>query len=144
MAEAQPCRAGEVVDVFKIAKQVSSAPGVQRAGQVAVAGVAVAHQHAGVAGQHPAGAGVLRGPPGHVQVSEVAGAGHVHVRQALRGPGGGLVGVQRRGGAQQRRDVVHERRQRGGGAAADRGHPPGGDLYPAIWRSSSAARNTGT
>ena len=120
----------EVADVFKIAKQVSSAPGVQCAGQVGVAGVPVAHQYPGAAGQDPAGAGVAGGPPGHVQVSEVTGAGHAGVRQALRGPGGGLISVQRRGGAQQRRGVLHERRQRGGCAAADRGHPPGRDLDP--------------
>jgi len=41
---------------------MDSAPGVQRAGQVRIAGVAVADQDAVVAGQHAAGVDRVRGP----------------------------------------------------------------------------------
>jgi hypothetical protein len=72
---------------------MGAAPGVQGVGEVGVAGVAVAHDGAGVAGQDRAvvdvglraAAGVHRGQP--------LGRGDVHVAQVLVGAGGGLVDV---------------------------------------------------
>src|ERR1019366_4709337 len=67
----------ELVEVLQVAQQVSSAPGVQRAGQVRIADVAVADDDAVVAGQHAAGVDRVRGTVSGVQAGEVAGAGQV-------------------------------------------------------------------
>jgi hypothetical protein len=45
----------EVMQALEIPERVNPAPGVQGAGQVAIAGVAVADDHALIAGQHTAG-----------------------------------------------------------------------------------------
>ena len=50
----------EVVQAFEIAQQMDPAPGVQGIGEVPVAGVSVADDDAGVAGQHCAGVDRLR------------------------------------------------------------------------------------
>ena len=50
----------EVIQAFQVPEQVNPAPGVQRAGQVPVAGVPVADDDALVTGQHTAGVDRLR------------------------------------------------------------------------------------
>ena len=89
----------EAVQPGQVAKPVRAAPGMQRTGQVVVAGVAVADDGARIAGQDAAGVDGLLGPVAGVHGGEELGAGHVHVVQFPGGAGGGLVGVQHRGGA---------------------------------------------
>jgi len=50
----------EAVQALEVPEQVNAAPGVQRIGEVPVAGVAVADDDAGVAGQHAAGVDRVR------------------------------------------------------------------------------------
>ena len=116
----------EVVDVFKITKQVGSAPGVQRAGQMREFSRRTRHASARrcIRAAPKASMSPADRPATCRQVRSRVPATCTYVR-LFAAQGGGLVGVQRRGGAQQRPDVLHERRQRGGGAAADPGHPPG-------------------
>ena len=89
----------EAVQPGQVAKSVRAAPGVQRAGEVVVARVAVADDGARVAGQDAAGVDGLFGPVAGVHRGEELGAGHVHVMQVPGDAGGGLVGVQHPGRA---------------------------------------------
>ena len=99
----------EFIQALEVAQPVGAAPGVHRVAEVVIAGVAVTHNGALVAGQHAAGVDVLRGPAAGVHGGEELGAGHVHIAQVPGGAGGGLVGVQHPSVAKQRPDAVHER-----------------------------------
>jgi hypothetical protein len=52
----------EAVQPGEVAQAVRAAPGVHRAGQVLIAGAAVPHDRAGVAGEHATGVDVFCGP----------------------------------------------------------------------------------
>ena len=98
---------------------------MQRVGEVAVSGVAVADDRPGVAREDAAGVDVLSGPAAGVHGGEELGAGDMHVIQFPGRAGGGLVSVEDRGVAEQHPDPVHERPQQGGGLTADPGREPG-------------------
>jgi len=77
----------------QVSQQVRAAPGVRSVDEVGVAGVAVAHDGAGVAGQYVAGVDVGGGAAAGVHRGEELGARHVHVGQSALRASGGLIDV---------------------------------------------------
>jgi hypothetical protein len=94
--------------------------------QVDVAGVAVADDGAGVAGQHLPGVDVGLGPAAGVHRGQKLGGRDVDVFESAVGAGGGFVDVQHPDCAQQFADAGQEADlQQPGGAGSDTGHEPG-------------------
>ena len=110
----------------QVSDQVRSAPGVVGVDQVLVAGVAVADDGAGVAGQDlPVVDVVLRTAAG-VHRGQELGGGDVDVLQPTSGADRGLIGSQHSHRVEQLPDPGQELSfEQSGGAAAHRGHEPG-------------------
>jgi len=90
----QYCRSGSGgVHRSQIPEQVSSAPGVMGLDQVGVAAVAVAHDRAGVSGQHLSGVDSGLAASTGVHRGQELGARHMHVFEAAVGAGWGLIDV---------------------------------------------------
>jgi hypothetical protein len=85
------------VDAVKrgqVSDQVRTTPSMVGVDQMNVAGVAVAHDGAGVAGQHLAGVDVVLGAAAGVHRGQELGAGGVDILQGAVGADWGLIDVQ--------------------------------------------------
>jgi hypothetical protein len=109
---------------------MSSAPGVVRVDQVGVAGVAIAHDVAGVSGQHTTGLDVVGAAPAGVHHGQKRSGCDMHVFQTARGAARALVNVGPSSWAARCRTLPTS-------------HKAGGDPTPSIDRIRCVARATG-